>query len=427
MLKKTINISVICLILVLFFVFTAQLSFAQEKINVMAHRVHKDVVVGSSGAGINIMPDLIKQEGIDVEWQTLPWEKMQELIYREASLKQSNISVMYILDSWASPQMMKLFSPLNEYIEKNPIENFDSIAKGMRESMTINGKIYAIPVRANASLMFYNEKILKDHGFEKAPQNFEEVISIAKAVSGRQEDGKRVYGLRFEVPTELINWARAWGGDTITSDFEIKLNEKPMIKVLQLARELYEAGAIPRDFMNLTADEYLTLMLNGQLAMTIRGANYYYTLTDPEKSNVAEDIKFIPVPASKTVDFDVTPVKTNFWAIAIPKASKNKENAWKFIKYLSSDKAALTMALNGNGPTKLTVLEDEQYMKETPYAIEAKKALNVGRPLWPAFTELPKVMDIFKEEVVMAVVGKKTPQEAMDDAAERIKPLLPKN
>lgn len=200
-----------------------------------------------------------------------------------------------------------------------------------------------------------------------------------------------------------------------------------MVRAVEEAQKLYQAGAIPENFMNMPADEFLTLLMTGQQAMAIRGAPYYSILTDPEQSLVAEDIGVTTTPASKDVSFDASPVTIAFWAMTIPKAARNKETSWRFIRYCSSDEVALTMALNGNVPTKLTVLENEKYSEGVPYARLTIKALDVSYPQSPAFDELPKVMDIFREQVILAVVGKKSPQQAMDDAARMIKPLLPTN
>jgi multiple sugar transport system substrate-binding protein len=415
------------LVLALAFLVPSQLTFAEEsqELIVMCHRVHKDVFTGVAGAKINLTDDLLETEGIKVRWETLPWP-YQELVYREASLAHTDVGMMYLNNLWVTPQMVRLLTPLNEFLESDPIENFDKLPKGMLDAMTINGKIYGIPMRATPQVLFYNKKILAEYGFMEAPKTFEEVLEIARKVSGSRADGRRVYGIRFQ-PDSIIDWARAFGGDFISKDYEMEFTKAPMVRAVEEAQKLYQAGAIPENFMNMPADEFLTLLMTGQQAMAIRGAPYYSILTDPEQSLVAEDIGVTTTPASKDVSFDASPVTIAFWAMTIPKAAENKETSWRFIRYCSSDEVALTMALNGNVPTKLSVLENEKYSEGVPYASLTIKALDVSYPQSPAFDELPKVMDIFREQVILAVVGKKSPQQAMDDAAKMIKPLLPTN
>lgn len=419
--KKNLTILTMSLLLMLTMATSLQ---AQETINVMAHAVHMDVAVGADGAGIDLTPDFEETTGMTVRWDTLPWGEMESLVYREATLSNTDYSIIFILDAWLTNDMLNLFMPLNEYLDNDPLDDFDSIAAGMRESLTKDGNLYGIPYRGNSTLFFYNQEVLEAHGYEQEPQSFEEVLEIAKAVSGRRDDGARVYGIRLQVD-EFVNWARAWNGDAVTEDYQIAMTEEPMIKALYAARELYEAGAIPPNFMNMTADDYLTYFQNGQLAMSIRGASYYMTLNNPDESVVAGNLGYCPLPASAEVDIDVAPIKVDFWSMAIPNAAVDKDKGWEFIKYFATEEAALTMALNGSGPTVLDVYENEQYIDEVPYAEEAKIALNNGRPLWPAFDGVTRAKEIFEEEVVRAILGMKTPEEAMADAAAQIEPLLP--
>ena len=51
--------------------------------------------------------------------------------------------------------------------------------------------------------------------------------------------------------------------------------------------------------------------------------------------------------------------------------------------------------------------------------------LKVARVPLPAFDEAARAGDIFKEEAEAAVLGMKTPEEAMAAVAQRVKPLLP--
>jgi ABC-type glycerol-3-phosphate transport system substrate-binding protein len=96
------------------------------------------------------------------------------------------------------------------------------------------------------------------------------------------------------------------------------------------------------------------------------------------------------------------------------------------IQYLSSDNAALEMAVNGQSPVKPSVYDDPAFAQAAGAWLEpARASLAVARPDWPAFDNLARVQDIFNEQVVLAVTGQKTPEQAMADAADQIKPLLP--
>ena len=56
---------------------------------------------------------------------------------------------------------------------------------------------------------------------------------------------------------------------------------------------------------------------------------------------------------------------------------------------------------------------------------EERRVLKVARVPLPAFDEAARAGDIFKEEAEAAILGLKTPEDAMASLARRVKPMLP--
>ncbi|MAU08319.1 MAG: hypothetical protein CL607_00740 [Anaerolineaceae bacterium] len=418
------------LLLTVFLLITAG-ALAQDdttEIKVMSHPVHESAVIGGAGAEVDLSPDLVEATGISLVWETQPWPDILERTVRELALADSDISLMFLISQQYSPQVRNQLMPLNDFLESDPIENFDGIAEGMLSFVSDSeGNIYGIPMRAYGPVLFYNTALLEEAGIAEPPSTWEEYIADATAIAGRRDDGARIYGMRFE-PSSVILGARAYGGGLLSGDFDILFTEEPMIQAINEAAELYAEGVIPPDFMNLVADDWLTLEQNGQVAFAVRGPTYYSNLNDPEASQVVGQIGVTTVPASETVDFDLAPGNASFWSMSIPANSADPEAAWEVIKFLSSDMAATEMARNGNAPTKLSVYEDPEFAEVNAAWVDAAaQSLLVAKPDWPAFDEQSRASDIFEEQVVLAITGQKSAEEAMADAAELIAPLLPTN
>lgn len=425
MLKTSVLRLLITLCAALLTAGSAALAQAQaQQITVMAHQVHEDAVKGPNG--VDLTPELADQTDVSIEWQTIAWPDMHERVLRELALSRSNTSMIYVISEWMSPQLRSQLTPLNQFLEDEPIENFEGIPQGMLEFVTdADGQIYGIPFRAYGPVLFYNREILAENDIENPPESWEELLEQVSQVAGRRSNGARVYGIRFE-PTTIIDWARAYGGDAISRDFEIKFTEEPMIRALNDVAELYEQGAIPPQFMNLVADDWLTLAQNGQVAFDMRGPTYFNNLNNPEVSQVAGKIGVTTVPASETIDAELVPGNVSFWSMTVPSNASKPEAAWDVIRFLSSDQAALQMAINGNAPTKTAVYDDPDFAAAAgPWLEPARESLAIAKPNWPAFDELARVQDIFFEQVALAVTGRKTPEQAMADAEAQIAPLLP--
>jgi multiple sugar transport system substrate-binding protein len=224
----------------------------------------------------------------------------------------------------------------------------------------------------------------------------------------------------------VIDIARAWDGEFITPDMKCVANEKPMVNAITLLRELFVAGAFPRNFAGISTEEVNVWMQNGRAALIINSMGRNQIYNDPQRSQFPGKIRTTTIPVSRELAgrFEVAPAKVEFWGMAIPRASRNKERAWSLMKEMVSRENTLKAALNGNGPVRNSTYDDARIRARVPYADAERAVLKVARVPMPAFDQAARAADFFKEEAEAAVLGMKTPQQAMDDLVRRVQPLL---
>ena len=404
-------------------------AWAQAKtMTIIGHAVHQRTL--TQGPGGDIQAEWATPKDVTVEWLTFAVEVVHDRLFREASLGQGTVSIGLVANRYASPNMANLFEPLDDYLAKAGIENFDEIALGMRDTVTYDGKLYGIPFRHATSGLHYNEELFKERGIANPPRTIEELADAARKLTYTRADGTRVAG--FIIPgltyPNVVDIARAWDGDFITPDYKVVANEAPMVRAISFMREMQEAGALPRGFNTLGTEDVNTWMQTGRAAMAITSMGRHNIYNDPAKSKYPGKIKVVPIPIANELrsKYEVAPAKVEFWAMAIPKASKNKKQAWSLIREMASKQATLKAALNGNGPVRASTYADAGFTSKLPYASEELRVLKVARAPMPAFDNAQKAADTFKEEAEAAVLGQKTPQQAMDDLVAKVKPMLPK-
>ncbi|WP_306228381.1 ABC transporter substrate-binding protein [Bosea beijingensis] len=402
-------------------------AFAQSKqLNVFAHRVLQNVSNGTAGG--DVIASFTKANGVGINWATFETGPLHDRVFREASLDQSTIDVAFLLNTYATPRVATLFEPLDAYMKSDPIENFGDIFPGLVNAVSFNGQLFAVPFRHASTGLHYNEEIFAECGVSGPPKTIEEFIDIAKKCTKKRPDGTPAVG--FILPgvayPEVIAFARAWDADFITPDMKVVANSEPMVKALTVIRQLFEAGAVPRNLTGMKAEDANTWMQTGRAAMAMSSMSRNGLYNDPKKSQAAGKIKttFFPVATALLGKYEVAPAKVEFWSMAIPKNSQNKDLAWKFIKWMSSPQAALGAALNGNGPVRNSTYDDPRIIEALPYAQDERRVLAVSRVPLPAFNEAARAADFFKEEAEAAVLGMKTPQRAMDDLTVRVQALL---
>ncbi len=398
-------------------------------LQVIAHRVHQTVATGSQGG--DITRAFTQATGTPVQWTSFDTGPLWERLQREASLPSTTMDVGFLLNTQVTPRAATLFEPLDDYMRREPLEEVADIFPGLIEGYRVGGALMAIPFRHASSGLHWNQELFAARGMDRAPRSIEEMAEFAKRATHRAADGTPVTGLVMPGVTypNVIDIARAWDGEFITPDFRCTADQPPMLNAIRMLRELFQAGAFPRNFAAISPEDVNTWMQQGRGAMALNSMGRNRIYNDPQRSKHPGKIHTIALPISETLRsrFEVAPAKVEFWGMAIPKNSRRKDLAWQFIRSMVTKEATLATALNGNGPVRNSTYEDPRVRELIPYAEEERRVLRVARVPLPAFDEAQRAGDIFKEEAEAAVLGMKTPEAAMAAVVQRVNPLLPRN
>lgn len=397
---------------------------AAATLTVFSHAVHKKVL--TEGPGGNVVADWTKATGNTVDWVTFGVQDLHERLFREAALSKSEVGAAYLLNRFVDSDVIQLFEPLNNYIAKDPIKDFAGISPSLVGGFTFGGKIYGIPIRHATDGLIYNETLLKERGFDRPPKTWEEVIQYAKKLTYKRADGTQVYGLVFGGvgSSNIVDAVRVYGGDFVTPDLKVKADSPATVKGIQLLVNLFKEGVLPKSIVTFTTEDAATYMQQGRAAMSIEPMDRVKVYGDPKSSKFPGAYKAIAVPPLAANAGKPVPVKTEIWALVIPKNSPTKDLAWSFIKFISSPESMKRQALNGNGATRPAVLTDPEIMKRVPYAAALAEAVSVARVPMPGFRGSAQADDVIREDVQAAMVGALTPEAAMKDAASRIKAII---
>lgn len=427
--KQLRVVGVLFMVMLLVFTISTESKSADPvTLEVVGHRVHK--LIATKGDGGDIMTPWIEQnEMIDgVNWNTLEIGPIHDRLFREASLPSTNVAVAYLLNTHALPRVANLLEPLDEWLEKNPIEGFEeNFGKGLLDTLTFNGKLYGIPVRGAPAGLMWNETIFKERGLDRPPKTPEEFYEFAKKTTFKREDGTQVYGfvlLSHYYYTSLVSMARMWDGDVITTDLEVRCNEEPVVKALSLLAKMYKEGIIPKNVPAIKHAEKQRIIQQCIIAMSFDVFGKIHSWNDPEQA-VCPTLRVAAPPLADELrdKYDHGPVRAEFWSMVIPKSSKYKEQGWEFIRYLSSAESAFKMALNGNAPTRSDVFKNPAYAERVPYAEVALKTAPTTRVAIPAFDKTPQAMELIDSYIERAMLGEMESQAAMDELAEELKAL----
>jgi multiple sugar transport system substrate-binding protein len=399
---------------------------AAKTLNVLCHRVHQiSLTTGDAG---NVIKPWEDKNDAQVSWTTLDSNPLQDRLFREASLNETEFNVGYVIDNRMTPQIASLFEPLDDFQKTEPVEDFEDIAAGLRQSMTVGGKLVGIPVRHATQGLFYNEALLEEAGIPAPPQTMEELVQQAKKLTFTAKSGTPVVGmiLASDLAVFPVIFARAFGGDFIDAEFNVVPKPEAMEAGLSVLADLFKSGALPRSYATTRNDDMVTWMQQGRAAFAVLPFARYAQLNNKEQSTAPGRLKGIEFPGSSTLGAgEEMHTVVESWAMGIPANSKDKKLSWDYIRFVSSKQATLGMARNGNGPVRVSTYSEPSFAESQPQAKAEAAALAKARPAFPAFPNAVRSQATFLEEVQLAVLGRKTPKEAVAAIIERVKPLMP--
>ncbi len=268
------------------------------------------------------------------------------------------------------------YAPYMEPIELNadaPKVFGDTVLK----TMQFDGKQYGVPTDLSLHFMYYRKDLVdaliadpdakakyaeiskKYLGKELAPKQPDEwtwddwaatSLYFSKQVN-RQSPVR--YGTVLQMKNLLFNMMvfqslpRSYGGDWMDASGNVTIDSDAYKTGLKLYKTLYDAGASPKDSMSYEYAETNAAFSSGQAATALQWNAAAAELTDAKKSPAVADVTgIVAPPAGPNGRAD----HIHGLGLGLNKNAQNKEGAIKFLKWLSSEDAALAYARAGGSP-----------------------------------------------------------------------------
>lgn len=408
-------------------------SSTKEDLTMVSHAFVQNNLTGEGmGTGVDLLKEMKEKLGYSMNFVICnSTEESQQQLFRIGSLPQTKEDMIYVLQSMADKRIVNYLEPLNSYMEKAPLDGYpDDYSQGMLQAFTKDGKLYALPIRGGVWNIWYNKRILTERGFDKVPETPEELYEMAKACTYVKDNGEKVYGFasrgtRWDLHEQLAIGARMFGGDIITPDYKVVINEKPVIDFLKLYRKMYQEGIMPPNWNTMSGNDADQMLKEGRAVFSLGSANYGARYNDTKTSKEAGNLIPIEIPLAKelqTADKKYSDSISFTWAVGILKGSDQKEQAWDAIQFLTTEYGAKEMAKNENAPVRISVLQWQA--ENDPGAQVAANTLPRTRSALPALENSGKIIDIIGEHVENVVIKGMDAQEEMNVAAEQIKKLI---
>jgi multiple sugar transport system substrate-binding protein len=268
------------------------------------------------------------------------------------------------------------------WIDLKPFLSKDKIDVNMFPKTTqyytqYNGKRCALPFLADVYGLYYNKKMFKAAGIKSPPKTMSQLTADAKKLTKKGSNGKiKVAGynpfLGFYAGNapDLSVYAPLFGAKYVDSSGKSMLSRDPAwTRLLKWQKSLVDWYGYKnlQKFNAGAADEFSAshAFEIGKLAMMIDG-EWRVAFIQAEHPELSYATAPAPVDDAKPNLYGGGYV--NGTIIGIPKGVKHKDQAWKLLKYLTTDAHPLALFSNGirNVPTTKASLNSPE-IKPDPH------------------------------------------------------------
>ncbi|MCK9401259.1 MAG: extracellular solute-binding protein [Bacteroidales bacterium] len=302
--------------------------------------------------------------------------------------------------------------------------------EAIKEITSADGHIYQVPWKVNPIMMLYNVKIFQEVGLEKFPRTYSEYMEAGRLIANKNNDGyyDRWIGYSSVQPIwyqRLFNfyplYLAASNGASLIENNRAVFNNHYAIQVFAFLQDLYTKNYFSKQQMTASQDPFIM----ESVATLITGpwqVPYLEKFKPPEM-----EYGFMPMMVPEDTDRPVYSYGDPK-NIVIFNTSPDPLTAWEFLKTLISEDGDFDLLrVTGQFPRRRNISTNpvfESYFNENPglkpFAVQADYIKGVDN-----HPQIVEVFDIISQEYEACVIyGRKTPEEAVKDAAGAVNVLL---
>lgn len=369
---------------------------------------------------------------IEVELIDYNWGQYNDLIVANFVGGQTVPDILYSSDHWLQQWAAASWVvPLEDYFPE-AAQVKETFAPYAVEGMTYNGKLYGFPYFADPITLFYNEALLKEAGFDKPAETWEELLDQLRVI---KQKGIAQYPFAMSLAqdepfTTEFYYSMVYSRGEDMFDGETPLFDRPdsaLVETIKWIRTALEEGLMSMD--SLTTDGTISgnLMRGGSAVYSIGRASSLASYNDPTQSRYAGHFKIARMPGTthETVGF------ARFYAMSRQVPERGPEvldAAWKFLNYFGgagpdgSYPVVRRWALeHGLGFAQLPLFEDPEIRESFGQWVDvdllesiSKHDARIKQGLTPYFAE----WDVFfRSHIQRGFLGQLTPEQTVQNLA----------
>jgi multiple sugar transport system substrate-binding protein len=348
-----------------------------------------------------------EHSGVEVKVETFPWAN-RDTALATAIASGKGPDVVYLIPDQL-PKYARSIVPADEYMPSDARSDYTDFAL---KSVTYDGKALGTPVLTSANPLICDKRVFEATGEKSYPTSWAELEALAPKLKK-----KGYYATSYSGDTQqtlnMTFYPLLWqaGGDVFSEDGkQVTFNDAAGVKALTYLKKLVDGGHTDKDLVTTTPKLEQTPTAKGKVACT-----WQNTPADVEPFWGKENIVVQP-PLKETASVGYGTVG----ALSMLKGA-DKKNTGDWLNFVAESKNAAGLQ-KGAGYFPARKSGGDLYPGDAlQTAVGATlPSMTVG----PLQDKAREVQGVLAPEIQAALLGKKSPQEALDAAQKAAQAML---
>ncbi len=354
--------------------------------------------------------------GLSVRWVDVSWSEMESKI-ESAILTETLPDVVNLNSSFAH-----LLTQPNTWLNLDNILS-DSVRNeylpNLWQATQVNGKSFGIPWYCRTNVTIYNSELFKEAEVDRPPTNYTELAKVAKQIKERTDKYAFFVSFSSQGGNEVLESFGKMGVELIDVDGKAAFNTSVGEEVFKYWIDLYREGLLPEEVLTQGIQAGEDLYQAGETAMVFSGPELIEAISEntPEIGKVSQPTFQVTGNSDKKGI-----VLMNF---AISRNTKLPDKALKFVLFITNYQNQMAFAQETNVLPSTTKTLENSYFQNIPSdastqdrarIISASQILK-AEVLLPSVKNLDKLKQIIYQNLQVTMLGEKTIEQAIADAA----------
>lgn len=341
-----------------------------------------------NNADMIIMQRLSKQfgekTGVALDWVVLEENTLRQRVTTDITTGGGQFDIItvgaYETPIWGKDGRLLAVDDLGDEYD------YSDLLEPVRNGLSYDGKMYAVPFYAESSFTFYRTDLFKKAGITMPERpTYDQVKEFAAKLHDPENKvygiclrGKPGWGENMAFITTMVN---TFGGRWFDMNWNPQLTSPAWKDAVNFYTELLNKYGPPGSSSN-GHNEGRALFANGNCAMWVDATSAAGYIYDKSQSKVYDKTGFTSAPTAKV------PNGAGWawaWGLAIPKSSKQADVAKQFLKWATSkeyvklvgEREGWTLVPPG---TRKSTYENSEYKKAAPFAAFVLQAILAADP-----------------------------------------------